>query len=133
MFDPADLILAKARASLAGAQSELEQRRFDNAANRAYYACFQAAIAALLRNRIRPLGSGNTWDHAFVQARFVGELINRRKRYASDLCETLSAAMRLRHKADYQYDDVTAEQAVRTVRRATRFVTEVDSIGGEQP
>jgi uncharacterized protein (UPF0332 family) len=133
MIDPADLIVAKAWASLAGAQSELEQRRFDNAANRAYYACFQAAIAALLRNRIRPLGSSHTWDHAFVQARFVGELINRRKRYASDLRDTLSAAMRLRHKADYQYDNVTAEQAVRTVRRATRFVTEVDSIGGEQP
>jgi uncharacterized protein (UPF0332 family) len=133
MIDPADLILAKARASLAGAQSELEQRRFDNAANRAYYACFQAAIAALIRSRIAPLGSSNTWDHGFVQARFVGELINRRKRYAADLRDTLSATMRLRHKADYEYDNVTADQAVRTVRRATRFVEEVVSTGGEQP
>jgi len=48
MVDIADLYLAKARASLAGARSELEQHRFDNAANRAYYACFQAAIYALL-------------------------------------------------------------------------------------
>jgi uncharacterized protein (UPF0332 family) len=49
VVDIADLYLAKAQSSLAGAQSELAQQRFDNAANRAYYACFQAAISALLR------------------------------------------------------------------------------------
>ena len=127
MVDIAELYLEKARASLAGAQSELERRRFDNVANRAYYACFQAAIAALYSEGIWPTGA--TWEHAFVQARFVGDLINRRKRYPSDRRETLSATMRLRHKADYQYDHVTAEQAVRTVRRAVRFVEQVE-LGG---
>jgi len=130
MIDVAELFLAKARASLAGALSELEQRRFDNAANRAYYACFQAAIAALIRARIGPAGGAGNWDHAFVQARFAGELINRRKHYASDLRDTLSSTMRLRHKADYQYDSVTGDQAVRTVRRAVRFVAEIDPKGG---
>jgi hypothetical protein len=73
MIDAGELYLAKARTSLAGAQSELEQRRFDNAAIRAYYACFQAAVAALIWAGFRPPGAG-TWDHGFVQARFVGEL-----------------------------------------------------------
>lgn len=127
VIDIGALYLAKARASLAGAQSELERRRFDNAANRAYYACFQAAVAGLIWAGLRPSGGSATWDHGFVQARFVGELINRRKHYAPDLRDSLSATMRQRHKADYQYDSVTADQAIRMVRRATRFVQEVGS------
>lgn len=39
--------LAKAEESLLGAISELEQSRYNNSTNRAYYACFQAAITAL--------------------------------------------------------------------------------------
>ena len=133
MIDTGELYLAKAQASLSGARSELEQHRFDNAANRAYYASFQAAVAALIWVGLRPPGGASTWDHGFVQARFVGDLINRRKQYASDLRDTLSAAMRQRHKADYQYDNVTADQAIRMVRRATRFVEEVESKRREQP
>ena len=130
MIDFADLYRLKARTSLAGALSELEQRRFDNAANRAYYACFQAAIAALIEAQIGSVSGPGTWDHAVVQARFVGDLINRRKQYAADLRDTLSVTIRLRHKADYQYDSVTADQAVRAVRRAARFVEEIESKGG---
>ena len=132
MIDVGELYLAKAQSSLAGAHSELEQRQFDNAANRAYYACFQAAVAGLIWAGIRPPGGAATWDHGFVQARFIGELINRRKRYASDLRDALSVTMRQRHKADYQYDSVTADQAIRTVRRAARFVEEVGSKRGER-
>jgi uncharacterized protein (UPF0332 family) len=40
--------LAKAWESLAGAENELLHRRFNNCARGAYYACFQAAVAALL-------------------------------------------------------------------------------------
>ena len=132
MIDIGELYLAKAQASLAGAESELAQRRFDNAANRAYYACLQAAVAGLLWAGFQPPREAATWDHGFVQARFVGELINRRKRYAPDLRDTLSATIRLRHKADYQYDSVTVDQAIRMVRRATRFVEEVATKRREQ-
>jgi uncharacterized protein (UPF0332 family) len=44
--------LAKAQESLAGADSELAHRRFNNCVRDAYYACFQAAIAALLNEEI---------------------------------------------------------------------------------
>ena len=132
MIDIGALYLAKARTSRAGAHTELEHRRFDNAVNRAYYACFQAAVAALMWAGFRPPAGLATWDHGFVQARFVGELINRRKLYASDLRDTLSSTMRQRHKADYQYDSVTSDQAIRAVRRATRFVDEVGSKREEQ-
>ena len=41
--------LNKSEESLAGAESEYANDRYDNCANRCYYACFQAAIAALLQ------------------------------------------------------------------------------------
>lgn len=94
------------------------------------HACFQAAIAGLIRARIAPASGAGSWDHAVVHARFVGDLINRRKEYAADLRDTLSVTIRLRHKADYQYDSVTADQAVRAVRRAVRFVEEIESKEG---
>ena len=56
MSDLSDPLLIKARESLAGARSEYEQSRYNNVANRAYYACFQAAVAALNDAGIRPLG-----------------------------------------------------------------------------
>jgi len=40
------VFLAKAEESLAGAESEFVNGRYNNCANRCYYASFQAAIAA---------------------------------------------------------------------------------------
>jgi uncharacterized protein (UPF0332 family) len=46
--------LNRAQESLEGAESEFASGRYNNVANRAYYACFQAAIAALDLADIRP-------------------------------------------------------------------------------
>ena len=43
------IYLAKAEESLRTAESEFANGRYNSCANRCYYACFQAAIAALLR------------------------------------------------------------------------------------
>src|SRR3712207_2798818 len=91
--------LTKARESLLGAESEFANGRYNNAANRAYYACFQAAVAALLRAGIRP--RGDQWSHAFVPAQFDGQLIYRRKLYPTELRNVLERAYALRQKADY--------------------------------
>jgi hypothetical protein len=72
------IYLAKATESLLTAASEFANGWYNSCANRCYYACFQAAIAALLREGIRPRGQ---WSHAFVQAQLGGVLINQRKRY----------------------------------------------------
>ena len=56
MIDLASLFMAKALECLAGAESELANKRYNNCANRAYYACFQAAIDALTREGIQPAG-----------------------------------------------------------------------------
>ena len=74
---PADqtIYLAKAKESLADAESEFANARYNNGENHCYYACFQAAIAALLHAGTRPAGT-TEWGHAFVQREFVGQLIN---------------------------------------------------------
>ena len=81
MTQPGNNYLDKARESLAGADSEYANGRYNNSANRCYYACFQAAIAALLVAGVRP--AAVQWSHTFVQGQFIGNLINRRKRYAT--------------------------------------------------
>jgi uncharacterized protein (UPF0332 family) len=109
---------------LAGAESEIANRRYNNCANRCYYACYQAAVAALTREEIRPSGNGQ-WSHSAVQAQFVGQLINRRKRFAAEFRDTLSRAFLLRETADYDIDDVSEIQAARGLRHAKSFVTAI--------
>lgn len=111
--------LRKATESLAGAESEYASERFNNCANRAYYASFQAAIAALLREGIRS-AKGN-WSHAFVQTQFASQIINRRHRYPSALRSTLSDILTLRLTADYDPDPVSRAEANRSLRRSREF------------
>ena len=80
MIEHEAVFLARAHESVGGAESEFVNDRYNNAANRAYYACFQAAIHALSDAGVQPPGATDQWGHDVVQARFVGDLINRRKR-----------------------------------------------------
>lgn len=125
-----DAYMRKAAESLAGAQSEYDTRRFNNSANRAYYAAFQAAIAALLREGIRT--SDGNWPHTFVQSEFAGRLINRRHRYPSGLRGTLSDLQRFRHRADYRHASITRTDANTAMRRSREFVEAVRP-GSERP
>ena len=122
MIEQVSVFWAKAIESLAGAESEYANGRYNNCANRCYYACFQAAIHALLQAGIRPTGRQVEWGHAFVQARFVGELINRRKLYPASLREVLSRTLFLRQVADYKGEQVSQTQAYRAVRSARQFL-----------
>lgn len=117
-----DIYLDKAQESLAGAESEYANGRYDNCANRCYYSCFQAAVHASLEAGMTPAGSRPTWSHERVQAQFAGELIRRRKRYSSDLRDVLSHTYLLRQTADYSRDLVSEVQAARALRRARRLV-----------
>ncbi|HET9786711.1 MAG TPA: HEPN domain-containing protein [Pyrinomonadaceae bacterium] len=121
------IYLTKAIESLLTAESEFANGRYNSCANRSYYACFQAAIAAILNEGIRPSGQ---WNHQFVQAQFVGVLINKRKRYESELRRVLADNQSLRDKADYRPEFVTATQASRALRRTRLFVTAIRQRGG---
>jgi uncharacterized protein (UPF0332 family) len=124
------IYVAKATESLLTAESEFVNGRYNSCANRCYYACFQAAIAALLREGIRPVGQ---WNHQFVQAQFVGVLINQRKRYDPQLRRVLADNQSLRDKADYRAELVTATQAARALRRSRLFVAAIRQRGGGAP
>jgi uncharacterized protein (UPF0332 family) len=124
------IYLTKAIESLLTAESEFVNGRYNSCANRCYYACFQAAIAALLNEGIRPAGQ---WSHPFVQAQFVGVLINQRKCYGAELRRVLSDNQSLRDKADYRPELVTATQAGRALRRTRLFVTAIRQRGGVAP
>jgi uncharacterized protein (UPF0332 family) len=121
------IYLAKALESLLTAESEFVNGRYNSCANRCYYACFQAAIAAILREGIRPVGQ---WSHQFVQAQFVGVLVNQRKRYDRELRRVLADNQSLRDKADYRPELVTVTQASRALRRSRMFITAIRQRGG---
>ncbi len=114
--------LAKAQESLAGAESEFAAGRYNNCANRCYYACLQAAIHALLKVGIQPRGVSGQWGHDFVQAEFASQLINRRKIYEADMRDVLMRAIMLRQTADYEEDMMKETQMARNLRRAQTFV-----------
>ena len=120
----AQAFLARAEENLASATSELANDRYNACANRCYYSCFQAAIVALMRAGIRPAG-GAGWGHAFVQAQFAGQLVNRRKLYPADLRDVLPRLATLRERADYRPRMVNQVEASRAVRRAQEFVEAV--------
>jgi uncharacterized protein (UPF0332 family) len=123
------IYLAKATESLLTAESEFVNGRYNSCANRCYYCCFQAAIAALLREGIRPRGHGQ-WSHEFVHGQFVGVLINQRHLYDTELRRVLSDNQSLRDKADYRAELVTAIRAGRALRRSRLFVAAVRQRGG---
>ena len=131
MIDPSAVFLDKAQASLAGAESEAANARYDNCANRVYYACFQAAVAALLRAGIQSPNPQGHWSHTFVPSQFVGQLITRRKLYPAALRDTLPRTYQLRQAADYTDDLLPQTQALRALRRAREFVLAVQEEGGD--
>ncbi|MBI4322455.1 MAG: hypothetical protein HY675_28515 [Chloroflexi bacterium] len=81
------------------------------------------AIAALAQAGIEPRGS--RWGHEFVQARFVRELVNRRKIYPPGLRQTMSNTLGLRQTADYTTDYVNQREAARALEWTRPFVEAV--------
>jgi uncharacterized protein (UPF0332 family) len=117
----------QAAESIQTAESECANGRYNSCANRYYYACFQAAIAALLGEGIRARGQ---WSHAFVQGQCVGVCINQRHLYDAELRRGLADNQYLREKADYRPELVSATQASRALRRPRTFVAAVLQRGG---
>jgi uncharacterized protein (UPF0332 family) len=111
----------KALEALAGAQSELANQRFNNAASRAYYAAYDAAIVALIRAGFA--SRNNAWDHDEVQARFATELTRRRKLYPSELARVLYDLSKSRIGADYTLGSTSRGTASSAVQSALDFVS----------
>jgi uncharacterized protein (UPF0332 family) len=129
MIGQEPIFLGKARESLIGAESEFLNERYNYSVNLAYYACFQAAIAALQKAGIQ--ARGDDWGHDYVQSQFNGMLINRRHLYPTKLRNILVRNYALRVRADYAEDVVSRTDTERGVRRARLFVTTI--VEGDEP
>ncbi len=116
--------LRKARESLASAQADVRAKRYNSAANRAYYAAFQAAVAALISYSVKP--EGRNWEHRYVNSQFSGKLIWRRELFKSGMAEVLDKLFDVRINADYKPDPVSAKHEERSVRVAREFVEEIE-------
>ena len=64
----------------------------------------------------------SAWGHAFVQAEFVGKLINQRKQYPERLRQVLARHLTLRHVVDYGPETAAYLHASRAVQRTRDFL-----------
>ncbi len=111
--------LAKATENIAVAEWSYENGHYNASANRAYYAAFQAAIAALANAGII---QNSRVSHSAAQSLFAAELIRRRKLYPSHLKSYLPDLQRVRDDADYKLQSVPKKKASLQFKQAKEFV-----------
>ena len=133
MIDWDGSFLAKAHESMTGARVESEGGRFNNSANRSYYAVFQAGIHALMTEGVGLPGGGTEWGHAYVDSQFSGLLVNRRHIYEGTLRSVIGDNRKLREDADYTTGNVSQIRASRALQRAERMVRAIARRHDEQP
>lgn len=113
--------LKKAQDNLALAKYCFENGYYDASANRAYYAAFQTAIAALAVAGI----TSSKPEHKWTQSTFNSELIKRRKIYPSRLGSYLVEMIRIRIRAFYSDEPISKKAASRQVAKVEDFVTTI--------
>jgi uncharacterized protein (UPF0332 family) len=112
--------LTKARKNLRTARSAHDQEDFDSCASRAYFAVFQAEIAALIQlTEFRQ----DRWGHNRVQEEFNRRLIRARKLFPSSLRFIHNDLIGRRHIADYKEQHISGRTAERCLQHATGMVT----------
>jgi uncharacterized protein (UPF0332 family) len=115
--------IRKAEAALTTARRNLEAHDSDGACDRAYYAMFNAAHAALFALGVEGLASPIKTHNGLV-AKFGQEVVvpgHLPAGYGSDL----NKVQRYREVADYSADSVETNNAVWSVERAAAFIDAV--------
>ena len=116
----ADDLMGKAQRAVASARLLLDAGDTDGACNRAYYAMFDAARAALLASRA-PVEAEVARTHNGLIAAFSLHLV-KTGRVSIDLGRELNRAEEIRRLADYQGTQVSRPHADKLVVQADRFV-----------
>ena len=115
--------MRKAEAALAAARLLVKAQSADGACNRAYYAMFDAAHAALFALGIEGLMKPIKTHHGLI-ARFGQEIVLA-GHLPAEYGEYLNRAEDLRLLADYSDDSVDLAEATSAVERAEAFVAAV--------
>lgn len=123
--------LEKAKGNLKVAQLTLDAGEYDASVSRAYYAVFQAALAALLK-LTDYRRKGRYWDHGDAQAQLNRRLIRQQKALPSQLARVAEDLINLRHIADYETNRVSAQVAHRSFSKAKSFVDAVEARLGDE-
>ena len=122
----AQSLMTKARIACESARALLERQDSDGACNRAYYAMFDAARAALMATNAEiPRNIGKT--HSGVLTAFSQHLVKNGP-VPRDIGRLLKQAEELRLVADYSGDSITLDDARALVEKAESFVDTLASI-----
>jgi uncharacterized protein (UPF0332 family) len=116
--------LLKAQEALKAAKLLLDHSLPNSATNRAYYAVYQSARAALVAAGIS--SATHPWSHEGIQANF-SLLTRRRKIYPAHMLTDLAWVRSAREMADYKQEMVSSRLARDAVNRAARFVALVET------
>lgn len=116
-----EALIAKADTAASSARSLLELGDTDGAANRAYYAMFDAARAALLASEVPPMASDVSRTHSGLIGAF-GQFLVKNGRVPKELGRLLNRAHEIRQIADYTGDSVEPADASLLVQQADVFV-----------
>jgi len=119
--------LSKAKENLKIARISFEQECYNACANRAYFAAFQAAIAALADKGIQNRKN----DHAWVQSEFNRRLIKNRKVYPDKMKTYLLNMQDVRNHADYSVEKIGKKLAGRQLGRADEMIMSIGKELGE--
>lgn len=122
---PQDLIL-RANRALESARLLLESGDVDGSCNRAYYAMFDAARAALIATRA-PVQAEVARTHSGLIAAFSMHLV-KPGLIAVEYGRSLNKVEDLRLIADYKGDPVSADKATWALEQAVKFVAVIDDI-----
>lgn len=126
-----EVYLQKAQSNLRVAEMAYHAGEYDPAVSRAYYAVFQAEIAALLKlTDFRP----RQWGHDRVPAEFNRRLIHQQKVFPTSLRFLHSDLLGRRHIADYEVEQIGQLVAERCIRKAQEMVSTITRrLTGVQP
>ena len=123
MTDPLSTYLRKADTALSTARLLLKTGDTDGACNRAYYAMFDMAHAALHAAGVempdRPIKSHNGLIGLF------GQHLVRHKHLDAEHGVAFNKVQNFRHVADYEGGSVSSEDAAWAVERAEAFVAAI--------
>ena len=117
-------LMAKAHRAVASAHKLLQDNDGDGACNRAYYAMFDAARAALIASKA-PVPPEIAKTHSGLITAFSLHLV-KPNLFPIELGRSLNKAEDLRLVADYKGDSISAEEAQWAVQQAQAFVDEVE-------
>jgi uncharacterized protein (UPF0332 family) len=119
----AEALMAKANTACSSARALLELGDVDGAANRAYYAMFDASRAALLASGA-PVEPDLGRTHSGLIGAFGNHLV-KNGRVSRDMGRLLNRAHEIRQVADYTGESIEPADAEDLVEQAYTFVTTI--------